>query len=95
VRRHAFLDSGAVGSLADCLPDHLLGDGLVGAQVVYGARKQIGLGAHPAIVFTQNWEQLFTEGNFTVNTAFALYDAQHHALAVYIADFETAKFGPA
>ena len=38
----------------------------------------------------QGCEQFLAQGNLTVDAAFALYHAHHHALAVYVADFEAA-----
>ena len=93
VRRHSFLDPGTGAGLADSLPDDLLRNRLVGARMVHSAREQVGLGAHPAVIFAQGCEQFLAQGNLTVDAAFALYDAQHHALAVYVADLEPAQLG--
>ena len=65
------------------------------SQVVFESSGVSTLGPHPAVVFAQRAEQLFTQGNFSVNAALALYNAKHHALAVNVSDLETAELGPA
>ena len=95
VGRHPFLDAGEDGGIVHGLPDDLFGYRFVRARVIHSAGEQVGLGPHPAVVFTKRAEQLLTQGNFPVDAALALHDAKHHALAVYVSHFETAQLSAA
>src|SRR5260370_42233604 len=55
-------------------------------------REQISFGLHPPPVDSQGLEQGWTERYLAISTAFALGNANHHALAVDVADFEPAEF---
>ena len=54
--------------------------------------KEIGLRPHPAVVLAQGREERGTEGDLAIAAALALLDAEHHALAIDVADFELARF---
>ena len=54
--------------------------------------KRIGLRSHPAVVLTEGSEERGTQGDLAIAAAFALLDAEHHALAIDVADFELARF---
>ncbi|HUL11365.1 MAG TPA: hypothetical protein VLU73_04240, partial [Methylococcaceae bacterium] len=95
MRRDSFLDSGTGAGLADCLPHDLLRYRLVGTRVVHRAWKQVGFRAHPPVIFAQCCKQVLTQRDLTVDAALALYDAHHHALAVYVANLESAQLGTA
>ena len=74
------------------LPDHLRGDRGIGTPAVARPGKEIGLRSHPAVVLTQRGEERGTEGDLAIAAALALLDAEHHALAIDVADFELARF---
>ena len=54
--------------------------------------KEVGLRPHPAVVLAQRREQRGTEGDLAIAAALALLDAEHHALAIDVADFELTRF---
>ena len=68
--------------------------GRIGAPAMERAGEEIGLRPHPAVVLTQRGEQRRTERDLAIATALALLDAQHHALAIDVADFQLAHFAP-
>jgi hypothetical protein len=47
---------------------------------------------HPAVVLTQRGEERGTEGDLAIAAALTLFDTEHHALAIDVADFELARF---
>src|SRR4029453_10682701 len=57
--------------------------------------EQIGPRSHPAVVLAQRSKERRAERNLAIATALALLDAQHHALAIDVADFEPARFAAA
>ena len=69
--------------------------GRIGPPAVVRPREEIGLRSHPAVVLAQRGEQRRTEGNLAIAAALALLDAEHHALAIDVADFELARFAAA
>ena len=77
------------------LPDHFRRDGRIGAPAMVRPGKEIGLRSHPAVVLAQRGEQRRTERDLAIATALALLDAEHHALAVDVADFQLARFAAA
>src|SRR5215831_4672187 len=89
VGRQAFVDAGSQGCLTTSQPDHVGGDGDVGALATAG--KQISLGFSPAPVKAQGFQQFGTQGHVTVAAAFTV-NADHHALTIDVTDLETAKF---
>src|SRR3954452_21782929 len=86
-----FLDSGLPRSLLPRFPDHLGRDWLVRSPPVAGAGEQIGLRAHPTPVLAQGCEQLWSQRDFTVHTAFATLDANDHPAAIDIAHLQLAQ----
>ena len=69
--------------------------GAVGPPAVVRPRKEIGPRPHPAVVLAQRGEERGTERNLAIAAALALLDAEHHALAIDVADFELARFAAA
>src|SRR5882724_1017641 len=65
-------------------------DGHVGAPALHGSREEIGFWFHPAPVDAHGFEQGWTERHLAVSAALALLNANHHALAVDVADLELA-----
>jgi hypothetical protein len=92
VRRHAFVDPRLARGPVHRLPDHLRRDRGIGTPAVVRPRKEIGLRSHPPVVLTECGEERGTEGDLAVAAALALLDAEHHALAIDVADFELARF---
>src|SRR6516165_5870886 len=89
-----FVDAGGLGSLATSQPHDIGRDGSVGALAFQGTREEVGLGLHPTPVLAQSFQQLGTERNIAVTATLALGNANHHALAINVADLETAQLGP-
>src|SRR5215831_3927405 len=95
MRMHWLSDPGAARCLTAGMPDDLVGDGIVRA---FGLQT----GEHPtvaprqgAVVSAQLLAQLGTEGNFAGLAAFAMRDANDHALFVDVLGTELAEFGAA
>jgi len=80
---------------AACVPDGLVGDGLVGTALTRGAGKEISTRLLPAPPATQFFEQLRRERHIPVSGALALADVDDHALAVDVFDLDARRFGPA
>jgi hypothetical protein len=87
VRRDLRVDASLLGGGPDSLPDHLPGERFVGTPAILRAREEIRLRSHPAPVVAERGEQRRAERHFTVVAPFSVLDAQHHALAVDVADF--------
>ena len=82
------VDARSLGSLAASQPHDVGRDGHVGADAFDGTGKEIDFGLHPAPVHAQGLQQLGTEWNIAIASTLALVNADHHALAVDIADLE-------
>ena len=70
---------------------HLRGERRVGAPAVLVSGEEIGLRPHPAVVLAQRREQRRTEGDLAIVAALAALDADHHALAVDVADLQLSS----
>ena len=92
VRGDAFVDPRLPRGQAHGLPDHLRRDRRIGPPAVARPREEVGLRSHPAVVLTQGREECGTEGDLAIAAALALLDAEHHALAIDVADFELTRF---
>src|SRR6187431_720579 len=95
VRRHALVNAGLARGETDRLPDHLRGDRSIGPPPVLRAREEIGARSHPAVVLAQRCQERATQGDLAIAAALALLDAEHHALAIDVADLEMAQLTPA
>ncbi len=95
VRRDVFGDAGPLGGLLAGFPRHLRGDGNIGAPVLHGAGKQIGLGFHPTPIDAKCLQQLRAQRHIAVVAALALTDVHHHALAIDVSGFQAAQLGAA
>jgi hypothetical protein len=94
VRRHVLVDAGLARREAHSLPNHLGSDGRIRPPPVPRAREKVGLRSHPAVVLTEGREERRTERHLAITTALALFDTEHHALAVDVADFESTQLAP-
>ena len=94
VRRKAFGDAGGLRGLVAGQPDGVRTDGYVCAPALQGSREKIVFGFHPAEVDAQGLEQCWTEWHLAIAATFALLNANHHALAVDVVNFEPAQFRP-
>ena len=77
------------------MPDDLVGDGMVRAFGLQAGEHPTVAPRQGAVVSTQLLEQLETERNFTGLVAFAMRDANRHALFVDVLGAELAEFGAA
>src|SRR6516165_6565187 len=92
---HRFGDSGAARGLVAGMPDDFVGDGIVGAFGRQAGEYPAVAAWQGAVVSAQLLEQLETERNFTGLVAFAMRDANRHALFVDVLGAELAEFGAA
>ena len=95
VRGDALVDPGLPCRQAHGLPDHLRGDRRIGTPAVARPGKEIGPRPHPAVVLAQGREERGTERDLAIATALALFDAEHHPLAIDVAHFQLAGFAAA
>ena len=96
VRRDAFVDAGLPRGEAHGLPDHLRGD-RAHRHASRGASRERDRSAAASTGSTARSaaRSVGTEGNLAIAAALALLDAEHHALAIDVADFELARFAAA
>jgi hypothetical protein len=66
---------------------------LLFAALALAAREQIGAGLFPAPVFSQGLQQRRAERNVTAGAAFSAFHADHHALAIDVAELQQRHFG--
>ena len=91
VRRDALVDASLAHRILDRVPHDFRRDRRVGAPALARARKEIRLRAHPPVVLAQSREQGRAERNLAIVAALPPFDAQHHPLAVDVADLEVAQ----
>lgn len=77
------------------MPDNLVGDGIVRAFGLQAGEHPTVAPRQGAVVSAQLLAQLGTEGNFAGLAAFAMRDANDHALFVDVLGAELAQFGAA
>ena len=94
VGRDDLVEAGRACGVVDRRPDHFGRDRFVGPPPPHGAGKEIGLRPHPAVVLPQRGEKRGAQEEIAIAPAFALLDAQDHALAVDVADLHVAHFAP-
>ena len=93
VGRDVLGNAGSLGGFATGVPGDFVADRDVRAPVLYCTREQVGLRLHPAPVFPQRLQQFGAERHVAVATPFAGTNVHQLALAVDIADLQTAQFG--
>jgi hypothetical protein len=75
MRRKVFGDAGGSGGVLTGQPNHIGGDGYVGAPALYRTREQISLRFHPAPVDTQGGQQLGAQRN--IDPCLAEYESSY------------------
>src|SRR5271157_6111000 len=75
------------------IPHGLVGDGLFLSALAFATREQIGAGLFPAPVLSQGFQQRRAERNVTASAAFSAFHADHHALAIDVAELQKRHFG--
>ena len=95
MRRDALVDPRLPRGQAHGFPDHLRRDRGIGTPAVVRPGEEVRPRSHPPVVLAQGGEERRTEGDVAIPSAFALLDAEHHALAIDVADFELARFAAA
>src|SRR5882672_10483710 len=92
---NVFPDTRSSSCFSASLPEHFGCNRLIRSPVVYRARKQIRLGAHPAPVLAQSLQQFRTEWHISITVPLAMPDMDEHARAVDVGNLEVAQFRPA
>src|SRR5262249_57901595 len=88
----AFLQSSLASRLLASQPDAFVRDGLFRSAPGITTGKQVSLRFAPTPVFPQCFQQRWTEWQVTAAAAFAAIHADHHPLAIDVADLETSEF---
>ena len=95
VRVDGLGDAGPPGGFPAGVPDGFLRDRLVGASRLQTRKEPAVASLHGAIVGPELVEQFRAERHLAVFAAFALADADHHALLVDVLGPEVAQLGAA
>src|ERR1700730_16917932 len=90
---HVFLEARSLGGFFASVPDHLGVDrGITGMPAVAWKQPYAGLSPQAAPVSLEFVEQFWAEQNIAVFATFTALDVDHHAFAVYVADFQVCQF---
>ena len=90
---HVFLEARSLGGFFASVPDHLGVDrGITGVPAVAWKQPYAGLSPQAAPVSLEFVEQFWAEQNIAVFATFTALDVDHHAFAVYVADFQVCQF---
>src|SRR5215472_3393211 len=90
---NAFSESSLASRLLASEPDVFVRDGLLRSALGMAAGKQVGLWLAPTPVVPQRLQQHWTERQVAAAASFAAIYADHHPLAIDVADLETSEFG--
>jgi len=90
---HVFLEARSLGGFFASVPHHLGVDrGITGMPAVAWKQPYAGLSPQAAPVSFEFVEQLWAEQNIAIFATFTALDVDHHAFAVYVADFQMCQF---
>src|ERR1700756_195892 len=93
VRMNTFLEARSLGGFLASVPDHLGVDRrITGMPAVAWKQPYAGLSPQAAPVSLEFVEQSWAEQNIAVFATFTALDVDHHAFAVYVADFQVGQF---
>src|ERR1700739_830533 len=90
---HVFLEARSLGGFFASVPDHLGVDRrITGMPAVAWKQQYAGLSPQAEPVSLEFVEQSWAEQNIAVFATFTALDVDHHAFAVYVADFQVGQF---